>query len=103
MIGEKKRSSLCDQMQNWRKHTPSLRVVEGYCKQNGGTDDQLNERLSSSSNSFVTKTMQLIRQKLTVALDVSQLFWLGCWLLPKAKVGKSLTKDTLRQPIVVHI
>jgi hypothetical protein len=32
---------------------------------------------------------------LAVALDDSQPLWLGCWLLAKAKVGKSLTKGTL--------
>jgi hypothetical protein len=32
---------------------------------------------------------------LAVALDGSQPLWLGCWLLAKAKAGKSSTKSTL--------
>jgi hypothetical protein len=34
---------------------------------------------------------------LVVALDGNQPLWLGCWLLVKAKAGKSPTKGTLRQ------
>jgi hypothetical protein len=34
---------------------------------------------------------------LVVALDGNQPLWLGCWLLVKAKAGKSPTKGTLRK------
>jgi hypothetical protein len=41
---------------------------------------------------FQARTTQKL--VLVVTLDDKQLFWSGCWLLVKAKAGKSLTRAT---------